>query len=252
MIWLWIGGGGHRRSARCWPPSPVGAGIRSSRCRRRSPAVARHRRTRRRPRARTRARTGSGSADDGRVHRSAESRGASLRSRSGRGRAGRAGRPGSRSCVAIPIGVVLALLIVVLGTRKAAVDRTVTSPLIGKQAPAVKGTTLTGQQFDLGRQNRWVLVNFFASWCVPCVQEHPELRAFQQEHAAKGDVESGERRLRRRTGRRPPLLQGERRQLAGRARRRRPHRSRLRRGQGARDLSSSRPTGPSSTRSSAA
>ncbi len=90
--------------------------------------------------------------------------------------------------VVIPIGIVLALLIVVLGTREAAVDRTEASPLIGKQAPAIEGTTLSGQHFDLGHESGWVLVNFFASWCVPCRQEHPELRAFQAEHAAKGDV----------------------------------------------------------------
>lgn len=90
--------------------------------------------------------------------------------------------------VVVPVGIVLALLIVVLGTRKAALDRTVTSPLLGKAAPAVQGTTLSGKPFDLGREDRWVIVNFFASWCVPCRIEHPELRAFEQEHAAKGDV----------------------------------------------------------------
>ena len=90
--------------------------------------------------------------------------------------------------VVVPVGIVLALLIAVLGTRKAALDRTVTSPLLGKAAPAVQGTTLSGQAFDLGREDRWVIVNFFASWCVPCRLEHPELRAFEQEHAAKGDV----------------------------------------------------------------
>jgi cytochrome c biogenesis protein CcmG/thiol:disulfide interchange protein DsbE len=107
----------------------------------------------------------------------------------GSGEDGRTRRPTRLALlVVIPIGVVLALLIVVLGTSKAAVDRTEASPLIGKEAPAVKGATLSGQQFDLGRQSSWVLVNFFASWCIPCRQEHPELRAFAAEHAAKGDV----------------------------------------------------------------
>lgn len=88
----------------------------------------------------------------------------------------------------IPVGIVLVLLIAVLGTRKAAVDRTISSSVVGKPAPAVVGRTIDGRTFDLGKEKTWVVVNFFASWCVPCRVEHPELRAFQQEHAAKGDV----------------------------------------------------------------
>jgi cytochrome c biogenesis protein CcmG/thiol:disulfide interchange protein DsbE len=89
---------------------------------------------------------------------------------------------------AVAAGLVVALLVVLLATRDPASERATVSALVGERAPAVGGQVILGQPFDLGATDRWVVVNFFATWCVPCVQEHPELRAFSEEHAKTGDA----------------------------------------------------------------
>ena len=92
--------------------------------------------------------------------------------------------------IAIVVGVTMLLLVVVLITRKSAADRADFDPLENKVAPAIVGTTLDGKPFDLdGLRGEWVVVNFFATWCVPCQQEHPDLVSFSQRHADAKDVQ---------------------------------------------------------------
>ena len=82
----------------------------------------------------------------------------------------------------VPLLVFMAL-VVILGIGLTLDPRKVPSPLIGKPVPEfslppVKGRTLGLASADL--KGEVSLVNVFASWCVPCRQEHPlfvELKA---------------------------------------------------------------------------
>jgi len=78
---------------------------------------------------------------------------------------------------------VVAVLVVVLATRPPASDVVAPSPLVGRPAPEVEGPGLDGATVRLSDlRGRWVVVNFFATWCVPCLQEHPELVRFSDRH----------------------------------------------------------------------
>lgn len=91
---------------------------------------------------------------------------------------------------AIAVGVVLLGFVVVLATSRSLDSRGISSELLGEPAPRVAGETLTGESFDIDdHRGRWVVVNFFATWCTPCRVEHPELVAFEERHRGAGDVE---------------------------------------------------------------
>ena len=90
--------------------------------------------------------------------------------------------------IVIAVAVVLAGLFCILIGAKSGESDSADSPLLGRPAPVVKTTTLDGKPFDLQRRKgSWVVLNFFNSTCVPCVQEHPELTKFVDEQAKLSD-----------------------------------------------------------------
>jgi len=60
-----------------------------------------------------------------------------------------------------------------------------TGPAIAATAatPDLKITTLDGKPFDLAAERgKWVVVNYWATWCVPCIKEMPDISAFVKNH----------------------------------------------------------------------
>ncbi len=88
----------------------------------------------------------------------------------------------------IPVALVVVALVVLLATSDKHVE-SARSPLVGKVAPRLSGKALDGSEFDLTKlRGKFVVVNFFASWCQPCQMEAPELQRWSDAHSAKGDA----------------------------------------------------------------
>lgn len=89
--------------------------------------------------------------------------------------------------VALAVAVVLAGLFVVLAGSEPSTNETAETHLLLRPAPAAVGELGDGGRFDLSRRKgSWVVLNFFTSDCVPCIQEHPDLVEFAEQQAALG------------------------------------------------------------------
>jgi len=101
----------------------------------------------------------------------------------------RARRSHATRWIALGLAVVAVAFLVVLATRKSAESSAADSPLLGRPAPEVIGVGLDGSTIRLSQlRGRYVLLNFFASWCVPCIREHDDLIRFQETHRQAGDA----------------------------------------------------------------
>jgi cytochrome c biogenesis protein CcmG/thiol:disulfide interchange protein DsbE len=60
-------------------------------------------------------------------------------------------------------------------------------PLVGKSAPAFSLQTLNGGTVSLASlKGRPIVLNFWASWCIPCRDEAPVLRDLSEKQSANG------------------------------------------------------------------
>jgi cytochrome c biogenesis protein CcmG, thiol:disulfide interchange protein DsbE len=88
----------------------------------------------------------------------------------------------------VAAGVLPLILLALLVARLATVGGSLPAAArIGDPAPPFTLTDLNGHRLSLGDlRGRPVIVNFWASWCGPCIEEMPLLKQASGEHASEG------------------------------------------------------------------
>lgn len=78
-------------------------------------------------------------------------------------------------------------LLLALAATSACVATEFPGPRVGRPAIEYVATTLEGDSVSLGSlRGQVVLLNLWATWCVPCRQETPYLQSVFEEHEGEG------------------------------------------------------------------
>lgn len=80
------------------------------------------------------------------------------------------------------------LLILIVGLSVAFVGRNLymqPSVVNGEDAPTISANLLSGEAFDLKElKGQYVLVDFWGSWCGPCLKEMPGIKMLNQKYSS--------------------------------------------------------------------
>jgi cytochrome c biogenesis protein CcmG/thiol:disulfide interchange protein DsbE len=93
--------------------------------------------------------------------------------------ASRPGRAGRRSVLA---GALASLALAACGNRPEE-----PAPVVGRRGPDFTLTSLDGESVSLASlQGHPIVLNFFATWCIPCRSELPAFQEMARRHAERG------------------------------------------------------------------